>query len=131
MSSYVMRVISRKGAISRTFCNSSSVKVETWEYECLCTEEEISNFSSTKGEGSLRIDWLEGEAIWLLSSLEHCMISPSYSVKFWNDSNPAWTWKTSLTESTEDWKYNSGLDFLKLKQEDQKFALFQAYVPDL
>ena len=111
MSSSVRRVLSRKGEISRTFCNSSSVKVETSQYECLWTGEEISDFSSTKGGTSLMIDWLEGEAIWLLGSLEHCTISPLYYEKFWNNSTPVWSWKTSLTESTKDWKYNSELDF--------------------
>ena len=87
------------------------MKVEVSRCMCLWTGEEISNFSSTKGETPLTIDWLEGEAIWLLGSLEHCTISPSYSGKFWNNSTPAWSWKTSLTESAKDWKYNSGLYF--------------------
>ena len=69
MYSYVRRVPSRKGSISRTFSNSSSVKVEISEYMCLWTREEISDVSSTKGETSLTIVCLEGEAIWILGSL--------------------------------------------------------------
>ena len=129
MSSSVRRVLSRKGAISRTFCNSSLVKVETSKYECLWTREEISDFSSTKGGTSLTIDWLEGEAIWLLDSLKHCTISPSYSDKFSKNSTLAWAWKTSLIESTEDWKNNSELDFLETETGESNICF--SFILDL
>ena len=61
------------------------------------------------------MDWLEGESIWTLDSLEPRRISPSYSENFWSDSTPTWTWVTALTESMEDWTYKSGFDFSDTK----------------
>ena len=105
------------------------MKVEVSGCICLWTGEEISEFSSTKDETSLTIDWLEGEAIWLLGSLEDCVSSPPNSNKFSIKSTPVWAWKSSFTESTQDWKCKSELDLPEIEIGESKiFLSFNSYL---
>ena len=99
------------------------MKVEVSGCMYLWTREEISDFSSTKCETSLTIVWLEGEAIWLLGSLEHYVISPPYSDEFSIKSTPVWAWKTSFTESTKDWKCKFELDLSEIEIGESKICL--------
>ena len=68
-----------------------------------------------KYECSLLMDWLEGEIIWALDSLEPRTIYPSYSEKCWSDSTPTWTWVTALSESMGDWTYKYETDFFDVE----------------